>query len=188
MIRIALIGEIASGKTFVAKCFGYPIFNADYEVKKIYKKNKNCFKELNKLFPANIKNFPIRKSEVRSILNKKNVKILGKIVHPYVRLSLKKFLKKYYRSKFIVLDIPLLIENKLNKKNDILIYVKTQKKIILKRLKKRENYNKRVHSILKLKQFNINKKSKLCDYTIINNLDKKNVLRQIRRIKDVLND
>ena len=188
MIRIALIGEIASGKTFVAKCFRYPTFNADYEVKKIYKNNKNCFKKLNKAFPANIKNFPIRKSEVRSILNNNNVKILGKIVHPYVRLSLKKFLKKHNRSKFVVLDIPLLIENKLNKKNDILIYVKTQKKIILKRLKKRDNYSKRVHSILKSKQFNINKKSRMCDYIILNNLDKKNVLQQIKKIKDVLND
>tara|TARA_B100000073_G_C23461773_1_gene463698 strand:- start:206 stop:442 length:237 start_codon:yes stop_codon:yes gene_type:complete len=36
MIRIALVGEIASGKTFVAKCFKYPMFNADKEVKKIY--------------------------------------------------------------------------------------------------------------------------------------------------------
>ena len=69
MIRICLVGEIASGKTFVANCFEFPIFNADKEVKKIYKNNKNCFKKLNKIFPAYIKNFPIRKKEVRSILD-----------------------------------------------------------------------------------------------------------------------
>ena len=57
MIRIGLIGEIASGKTFVGKCFGFPVFNADIEVKKIYKTNKKCFKKLNKKFPKNIKSF-----------------------------------------------------------------------------------------------------------------------------------
>ena len=35
MIRIALIGEIGSGKTFAAKMFKYPMFNADKEVKNI---------------------------------------------------------------------------------------------------------------------------------------------------------
>ena len=44
MIRIALVGEIASGKTFVAKCFGHPIFNADEEVKKFIKPIKIVLK------------------------------------------------------------------------------------------------------------------------------------------------
>ena len=42
MIRIAVVGEIGSGKSHVAKQFGYPVFNADYEVKKLYKKNRKC--------------------------------------------------------------------------------------------------------------------------------------------------
>ena len=32
MIRIGILGDIGSGKTYVAKSFGYPVFNADYEV------------------------------------------------------------------------------------------------------------------------------------------------------------
>ena len=175
MIRICLVGEIASGKTFVANCFEFPIFNADKEVKKIYKNNKNCFKKLNKIFPAYIKNFPIRKKEVRSILDKNNIKILGKIVHPYVRLSLKKFLKTNYKSKFVVLDVPLLIENKLYKKSDILINVKSPKQLIAKRLRKRGYYNKKLYSILISQQFSINKKAKLCKFTINNNLGKNNI-------------
>ena len=43
MIRIGIIGEIGSGKSYVAKNFGYPVFNADYEVSKLYKKDKICF-------------------------------------------------------------------------------------------------------------------------------------------------
>ena len=43
---IGILGDIGSGKSFVAKKFGYPVFNADKEVKKIYKKNKSCYKKL----------------------------------------------------------------------------------------------------------------------------------------------
>jgi len=188
MTRIGLIGEIAAGKTFVGKCFGFPVFNADLEVKKIYKNNKKCFKKLNKKFPKNIKSFPIIKSEIRKILNKKNIKIISKIVHPYVRVQLKKFLKKNKFKKYVVLDIPLLVENRLNNKSDILIYIKTPRKIILKRLKKRGNYNKKILNILKKNQANMKKKIKLASFIIYNNLNKKNVLNQINQIKEKFND
>ena len=49
MIKIGILGDIGSGKSFVAKNFGYPIFNADSEVGKIYKKNKKIFYKLNKV-------------------------------------------------------------------------------------------------------------------------------------------
>ena len=48
MKRIGILGDIGSGKSYVSKCFGYPVFNADLEVGKIYKKDKNTFKKLKK--------------------------------------------------------------------------------------------------------------------------------------------
>ena len=36
MIKIGILGDIGSGKSFVSKQFGLPIFNADKEVKNIY--------------------------------------------------------------------------------------------------------------------------------------------------------
>ena len=48
MIRIGIVGAIGSGKTYIAKQFGFPTFNADYEVNIIYKKNRRCFKKLKK--------------------------------------------------------------------------------------------------------------------------------------------
>ena len=51
MIRIAVVGDIGSGKSHIAKLFGYPVFNADLEVAKIYKTNKSCFKRLKKIYP-----------------------------------------------------------------------------------------------------------------------------------------
>ena len=61
MIKIGIVGDIGCGKSFVSKQFGYPVFNADKEVLKIYKKNKTCYIKLKKLFPKNIKSFPIKK-------------------------------------------------------------------------------------------------------------------------------
>lgn len=188
MIRIALVGEIASGKTFISKCFRLPNFNADLEVKKIYKNNRECFKKLNKKFPNNIKHYPVKKSEIKKILSKSNIKTLSRIVHPYVRMNLKKFEFKNRNKKFIILDIPLLIENKLYKKSDILIGVKTPKKIIIKRLKQRGNYNKKILGILRTQQLDVKRKFKLCDFIIENNSDKNNILKQIKIIKKKLND
>ena len=187
MIKIAIIGDIGSGKSFVAKQFLYPVFDADQEVKKIYKTNKKCFKKLNKKFPKNIKHFPIKKEEIKQIINKSNLKILSKIVHQYVRISLNKFLKKNYKKKYVILDIPLLIENKLFRKSDILIGVKPSKKIIINRLKQRGNYNKKIFDILRSQQLNIKKKLKLCHFIIENNSDRNSILKQTNRIKKKIN-
>ena len=64
MIRIALIGDIGSGKSYISKLFNYPVFNADLEVSKIYKKNRRCFKNIKKKFPNFKFSFPIKKNEL----------------------------------------------------------------------------------------------------------------------------
>ncbi len=135
MIRIGILGDIGSGKSFVAKSFGCPVFNADNEVGKLYKKNRKIFTKLNKALPKHITQFPIKKEEVtKTILaNKNNLKKIVKIIHPEIRKKMNIFLKKNKKSKLIVLDIPLLLENKINKKKDILIFVQSKKSEILKR-------------------------------------------------------
>ena len=122
MIRAAVIGGIGSGKTFVANLFKCPVFNADDEVKYIYKNNKECFNKLKKKLPKFIKTFPIKKKELISSIssNKKNLKIISSVVHPFVRKNMRKFIIRNKKSEMIIFDIPLLIENKLNKKNDII--------------------------------------------------------------------
>ena len=76
MIRIGIIGDIGSGKTFVANNFGYPVFNADYEVSKLYKKDKKIFLKLKKKLPKYITRFPIDKNEITNAIlkNKNNLK------------------------------------------------------------------------------------------------------------------
>ena len=143
MIRIGILGDIGSGKSFVAKSFNYPVFNADNEVGKLYKKNRKIFIKLNKALPKYITQFPITKQEVtKTILaNRNNLRKIVKIIHPEIRKKMKIFLNKNKKRKLIVLDIPLLLENKINKRKDILIFIQSDRVEILKRLKKRQNFN-----------------------------------------------
>ena len=184
MIRLAVIGDIGSGKSHVAKLFGFPVFNADYEVSKIYRKSRKCYNKLKKMLPNYITSFPIKKFELSKAImdSQKNLKKIAKIVHPEVRNRMNDFIKKNRNKKYIVLDIPLLIENKINKKNDILIFVDAKKKEIKKRLKKRNVSAK----ILKKFQLTLEIKKKKSDYIIKNNFrhdsTKKNVKRVLRKI------
>ena len=50
MIRIALIGDIGSGKSYISKLFNYPVFNADLEVSKFIKKIEDVLKISKKNF------------------------------------------------------------------------------------------------------------------------------------------
>jgi len=149
MIRIAILGDIGSGKSYVAKQFGYPVFNADVEVARLYRKSRNCYKKLKKILPEYIISFPIKKIEISKaiIAGHYNLKKIVKIVHPEVRSSMNNFIKKNKNKKFVILDIPLLMENKINKKNDILIFVDAKKEKNNKRFKKRLRKNiRRCHS------------------------------------------
>ena len=139
MIRLAVVGGIGSGKSYVAKQFGYPVFNADNEVTKLYKKSRKCYDKLKKALPEYIVSFPVKKIEISKAINadQHNLKKIIKIVHPEVRSNMNNFIKKNKKKKFVILDIPLLMENKINKKNDILIFVDAKKREINKRLKKK---------------------------------------------------
>ena len=133
MIKIGILGDIGSGKSFIARQFGFPVFNADKEVNKIYKKNRYCYKKLRDKLPKYIKSYPINKIELSKsiIANSKNLRKVVNIVHPIVRKEMNFFLKKNNKRKMVVLDIPLLIENKLNKKKDILIFIDAKKKELI---------------------------------------------------------
>ena len=186
MIRIGILGDIGSGKSYVANNFGYPVFNADNEVSKLYKKNKKIFRKLNKKLPNHILSFPIDKIEVtKAILtNKSNLKKIIKIVHDEIRKKMKLFIKKNKNKKIVVLDIPLLLENKINNKSDILVFVESRKEEIEKRIKKRVNFNRELFNKFKKIQYSKSYKKKKSDFIIKNDFTKKSVKRGIRNILD----
>jgi len=182
MIRIAVIGDIGSGKSYVAKQFGYPVFNADAEVARLYKKSRKCYNKLKKALPAYIVSFPIKKNEISKAIfaSQSNLKKVVKIVHPEVRSSMNNFTKKNKSNKFIILDIPLLMENKINEKNDILIFVDAEKKEINKRLKKRSNFNLKIAKKFKKLQLPVEFKKKQSDFIIKNNFRNNSIKKNVK--------
>ena len=185
MIRIAVVGKIGSGKSFVAKSFELPLFDADKEVALIYKKNNFFFKKLNKKIPKFIKSFPIDKKEVLNCIlaNNKNLKIITKMIHPIVRKKMSIFLKRNRKKQAIILDIPLYLENGINKKNDVIIYVDANQKYINKRLKKRSYFNKKLLTKFKKIQLKSNLKKKKSSYIIKNNFNPVKIKRKINELK-----
>ena len=191
MIVVGILGDIGSGKSFISKQFKSPVFNADIEVNKIYRKNKICYKKLKNKLPKFIKTFPIDKIELtKAILsNKYNLKKIVSVVHPLVKKKMINFLKKNVKKKLVVLDVPLLIENNLNKKKYILIFVDSKKTEINKQLKKRKNFNRKIIENLRRLQKPISYKKKLSTYIIKNNFKLPTVKKRVKLIKKgILNE
>ena len=184
MKRIGILGDIGSGKTFVAKCFGHPVFNADQEVANLYKKDKKILLKLRKVLPEYFNASLIDKENIaKAILDKKyNLKKIIKIVHIEIRKKLNFFLRKNKNKKIVILDIPLLLENKINKKNDILIFVKSKRSEVLKRLKKRKNYNYKLMKKFRNIQLPLDFKKKKSHFVIYNNFNKKSIKKYVKDI------
>jgi len=185
MIRIGILGDIGSGKTYVARNFGYPMFNADYEVAKLYQQNRNIFKKLKAKLPKYIHSFPIKKKEISNAIlaNKDNLNKIIKIVHSEIRKKMNFFLNKNKNKKIVILDIPLLLENKINKKKDILVFVQSNQLDILRKLKKRRNFNQKLIKKFKTIQYSIGYKKKKSNFIIKNNFKKNSVINGIKNIQ-----
>jgi len=189
MIKIGILGDIGSGKSYVAKNFGYPVFNADTEVGKLYKKDKKIFNKLKKVLPKNIHSFPIKKNEICDAIlsSDSSLKKIITIVHLEIRKKMNVFLKKNINKKIVILDIPLLLENKINKKNDILIFVQAKKSDIIKKLRKRKNFNPNLLRKFKSIQLPLDYKKKKSQFVIKNNFTNKTVKSCIVKIlKEIL--
>ena len=184
MIRIGILGDIGSGKSYISQNFGYPVFNADYEVARLYQNDKNIFNKLKIQLPKYIHSFPIEKKEVSNAIlsNKKNLKKIVKIVHFEIRKKMNMFLKKHRNKKIVILDIPLLLENKINKKDDILVFIQSKQSDILKKLKKRKNFNQKLLNKFKNIQYPLKYKKKKSDFIIKNDFTKKSVKDGINKI------
>ena len=188
MIRIGILGDIGSGKSYVANNFGYPVFNADYEVSKLYQKNRKVYQKMKKLLPEYIYEFPVNKLQLsKAILaNKSNLKKIINIVHKEIRNQLRSFLKQNNNKKFVILDIPLLLENKINTKKDILVYVQSKKADILRNLRKRKNFNPRIIKKFKEIQLSLAYKKKISRFVIKNNFTEKSVKYEIIKILKII--
>ena len=188
MVRVGILGSVGSGKTFVANIFeelSFNIFSADNEVANIYKNNKIVNKKIAKFFKLKLYKGKINKQDLRDSLEKnpKKFKFLNKTIHPIVRKRLAIFLSRFKKNKLVVLDIPLLVENKMLNFVDILVLVKTRSNSFLSRIKKRKNLDKQFLNILKKQQVSEKIKETYADF-IIYNSSKNKVKLQVKNIID----
>ena len=188
MVRVGILGSVGSGKTFIANIFkelSFNIFSADSEVANIYKNNKTVNRKIAKFFKLKLYKGKINKQDLRDSLKKdpKKFKFLNKTIHPIVRKRLAIFLSRFKKNKLVVLDIPLLVENKMLNFVDILVLVKTRSNSFLSRIKKRKNLDKQFLNILRKQQASEKIKESYADF-IIYNSSKNKVKLQVKNIID----
>ncbi len=185
MIKIGITGSLSSGKTTSSKIISHNrglLFNADIVVKKLYKKNnfkkiiaKQLDLKISSRFKDAIKN--------KILKEKKILKKLERITHPFVRKEMFVFMKKNKKKKFLFFEIPLLIESKLSKYFDLVIFIKSKRNLRIKRFKSKGGSEK-LFRLLDKHQIQDNKKMRFCDHIIVNNKSlavlKKNLLNIIR--------
>ena len=92
------------------------------------------------------------------------------------------FIKKNKNKKLVILDIPLLMENKINKKNDILIFVDAKKKEINKRLKKKLNINSEIIEKFKKLQLPVELKKQQSNFIIKNNFRNNSIKKNVKKV------
>ena len=185
MIKIGITGSLSSGKTTASKIISRgrgPLFSADTVVRKLYSKKRF------KIFIAKKLNFqfnPQFSKIIKSIILKKkeSLKKLEKIIHPLVRKSMHAFSKKNKNKKLLFFEIPLLVESKLLKYFDVVIFIKSKKNERLKRYISKKGNAKLFH-LLDSQQMKDSIKMKFCDYIVVNNSSlnvlKRNLLNIIK--------
>ena len=91
---------------------------------------------------------------------------------------------KIKKKKAIVLDIPLLLENNINKKNDVLVFIEAKKKEIKKRLKKRDNFNSKIFKKIKKLQLPLETKRRKSNFVIKNNFKSLSTTKNVKILKN----
>ena len=183
MIKIGITGSLASGKSTVAQLMSrkkYAIFSADNTVKTLYKK-KIFISKVKKKF--NFKNTRNLKNKIKNLIkkDKKTLKKLERILHPLVRKEMREFIKKKKKNKITIFEIPLLIESKLTRYFDFIVFVGAKKNIRLRRYIAKGG-NKKIFTILEKRQNKPSKKIKISDHVIYNNKSIKNLKRNIKMV------
>ena len=148
MIKIGLTGSIGMGKTETGKIFselGFPIYNADDVVHKLYKPGQKGAEKIKEVFPNSINpdgsvNRGSLSAEVLGDVEK--IRVLESIIHPLVGQDRDIFFKENADSPAVVLDIPLLFETGGEKFVDIIIVVDSPVDIQEERVLSRPNMTK----------------------------------------------
>ncbi|QKX01204.1 dephospho-CoA kinase [Wolbachia endosymbiont of Dipetalonema caudispina] len=190
---IGLTGGIGVGKSFVANCFkklGAVVFDADFTVHQLYKKDNNIISYAKDNFPIAVVNGEIN----RTMLSKyflaydKSWKHFQSLVHSTVQNKLEFFItqEKKTNKKLLILDTPLLLETKFYFYCNFIVLIHADSIIQLHRLSKR-NINKEKLNLIMNIQLPFEEKKRMSNFIINTSTNKKFVFSQVKNIVDSLN-
>lgn len=161
MLKIAIVGNIAAGKTSVEKILdskGFKIFDTDKIAHEILAKSE----EIKETFGTT------DRKEIAKIVftNPDKMKVLESIIHPKVKNKLEEIFSMDYKSVFV--SVPQLFEAGFETLFDKIIYVTADIDIRKKRLMARNSLNEE-EALIRIKAQKENGKSEKCDFVIQNN-------------------
>ena len=117
--------------------------------------------------------------------NEKKMELIENYIQPKVFLEFENIKKKYFSENIIIFVIPIIKNNKFIKKNNT-IYINSNKKIRLERLKKRKNYNEKIIKNIMNYQESINQYSRNYLYFIENNGTKLQLKNSVQKILEYI--
>jgi len=188
MIKIGLTGSIGMGKTETGKIFselGFPIYNADDAVHKLYEAGQKGAKKIKEVFPNSINSDGSvnRESLSAEVLgNADNIRVLESIIHPLVGEDREIFFKKNIDSPAVVLDIPLLFETGGEKFVDIVVVVDAPADIQEERVLSRPNMTKEKLEKIIAEQIPNDIKKKKADFVVDTSISIEDAKIQVKKI------
>ena len=188
MIKIGLTGSIGMGKTETGKIFselGFPVYNADDAVHKLYGPGQKGSEKIKEIFPNSINpdgsvNREILSAEVLGDEDK--IRALESIIHPLVGEDREIFFKKNSDSPAIILDIPLLFETGGEKFVDLVIVVDAPQDIQEERVLSRPNMTKEKFEKIIAEQIPNDVKKKKADFIVDTSISIEDARIQVENI------
>ena len=165
LIKIAITGKIASGKSTISKIIkklGFPVFESDKEVNKLFREQAVKIK-IKELFDDKIDNLIKKDGSINKAIlgdyvffKEEELKNLENVIHPLLNKEKLKFIDSNKNKKILFFDIPLLFEKKLFNEYNFIIYLHVKKKIQEERALKRKKMNKdKFEKILRTQNYNL---------------------------------
>ena len=193
MIRVAIVGNIASGKSQVENILlnlGYKVADTDKINHEILNTDTETINEIKNTFSNDdiLENNTISREKLGKIVfsNKEKKEKLERILHKRIYKKVEEFFNKNANEKVVFVSIPLLFETKQEKTFDKIIFISADKETRLKRLIERNNYKKEYALTRINSQMDEEEKIKKSDFVINNNSDLKDLEQSVKNVLNTL--
>ena len=189
MIKIALTGNIAAGKSVVEKFLrdlNYPVIDTDKVVHDLFVNSEELNIQLREAFGRYdiCTNDLIDRRKLAKVVfsDSKLLKRLEEITHPYILDEVLKFFEQHENENFTFVAVPLLYEVNWGYLFDKIILVAADDEIRMHRLMFRRNLSQEDALKRMNAQIPQEEKIKFADYVIYNNTNYVDLSRQINDV------